>query len=328
MKYCENYAALLDPFVDGELPDEEADRVRAHLAECEGCRAYVEMAFMLRDGFPDAEEMDVPDGFSDGVMAAIRANAAPRKKKTAPWVKVLLPLAACCAIVVLVQGISQNTGLWTANTSSQMAMDTAQAETEEAADALPDQALTSSTADDAAVPQQEASVPETYAGKTADTSSNASDSSNFSGASQAPSSVYYAETGPESDETTGASNRDISMGENGQTVTAVSEGGGDEETASSPQPEQSSNGENAVTATTTLAGHLAIISLTTEEAGDLLDAYTPLSQTEDASCYELSSEQYQLLLEQLAQREIVPENQLSEDQQVPQSTALVYVTAD
>ena len=140
MKYCEHYAALLDPFVDGELSDEEADRVRAHLAQCEGCRTYVEAALMMRDVFADLEEAEVPDGFADGVMAAIRAHAAPRKKKAAPWVKVLLPLAACCAIVILVQGISRNAGLWSANTAAQTATDTAQAETEESSKALPDQA--------------------------------------------------------------------------------------------------------------------------------------------------------------------------------------------
>ena len=44
MKYCEEFAALLDPYVDGELPLEEAARVRAHLAVCGGCRAYVQAA--------------------------------------------------------------------------------------------------------------------------------------------------------------------------------------------------------------------------------------------------------------------------------------------
>ena len=34
MKYCEQYAALLDLFVDGELAGAEMERVRDHLAEC------------------------------------------------------------------------------------------------------------------------------------------------------------------------------------------------------------------------------------------------------------------------------------------------------
>ena len=39
MKYCEDYAALLDPYLDGELSPEDAARVRAHLAVCDRCRA-------------------------------------------------------------------------------------------------------------------------------------------------------------------------------------------------------------------------------------------------------------------------------------------------
>ena len=37
MKCCEEYAALLDPFVDGELTPEEMERVREHLEDCPGC---------------------------------------------------------------------------------------------------------------------------------------------------------------------------------------------------------------------------------------------------------------------------------------------------
>ena len=83
MKYCEEFAALLDPYVDGELPLEEAARVRAHLAVCGGCRAYVQAALAIRDAFPDAEETEVPEGFAEGVMAAVRANAAPRRRSRA-----------------------------------------------------------------------------------------------------------------------------------------------------------------------------------------------------------------------------------------------------
>ena len=337
MKYCEHYAALLDPFVDGELCDEEADQVRAHLAECEGCRAYVEMALMMRDGFADPEETEVPDGFADGVMAAIRAHAAPRKKKAAPWVKVLLPLAACCAIVILVQGISRNTGLWSANTAAQTAADTSQAETEESSKALPDRAASASpeesvadasAASDDAAAAQEDSLPETYSytSKTADVSSDTDRDS--SAATQAPNTVYYAENGTASGETSGASNRDISAGGRGQSVTAIAESDGNAAADSSPQSEPAANGGTTAMVTTTLTGHLAIITLTADEAGDLLDGYTPVSQTDGTSCYELSPDQYQLLLEQLAQQEIVPENQLSQDQQVSQGTALVYVTPD
>ena len=103
MKYCEEFAALLDPYLDGELSPEEMIRVQEHLDHCADCRAYVDDALVIRANFPGVEDTPVPVGFADAVCAAVRAGAAPRKKRTAPWVRALLPLAACLAVVVLLQ---------------------------------------------------------------------------------------------------------------------------------------------------------------------------------------------------------------------------------
>ena len=116
MKYCEDYAALLDPYIDGELSPEDTARVREHLTVCGGCRAYVQAALLLRENFPEIEETEVPDGFAASVMGAIRSDAAPRKKRRTPWVKVLAPLAACCAIVILVKSLPMDAA--TADTAS------------------------------------------------------------------------------------------------------------------------------------------------------------------------------------------------------------------
>lgn len=98
MKICEEYESLLDPFLDGELVGDEATRVREHLASCPACAAYVADAMAIRAAFGDIEETQVPEGLADGVMAVIRVNAVPQKKKT-QWVKVVASLAACAVIV-------------------------------------------------------------------------------------------------------------------------------------------------------------------------------------------------------------------------------------
>ena len=64
MKYCEDCAALLDLYVDGELSPDDMDRVRAHLETCSGCRAYVDDALAIRAAFPDVEDTEVPTGFA------------------------------------------------------------------------------------------------------------------------------------------------------------------------------------------------------------------------------------------------------------------------
>ena len=100
MKICEEYAALLDMYADGFCTEEETAQVRRHLAECPACRAYVEEILLMRAAFPDVEETEVPDGFAEGVMAAIRAEATPRKKRAMVWKRALLPVAACLTLVV------------------------------------------------------------------------------------------------------------------------------------------------------------------------------------------------------------------------------------
>lgn len=98
MKICENYALLLDQFLDGELIKEDEALVREHLVSCPACAAYVADAMAIRAAFEDLDEIEVPEGLSDGVMAVIRAHAAPRKKNHR-WMKAAASLAACAAIV-------------------------------------------------------------------------------------------------------------------------------------------------------------------------------------------------------------------------------------
>jgi hypothetical protein len=100
MKYCEEYAALLDAFADGECTPQEADRVREHLKSCAGCRAYLNEVLLVKEAFPDVEDTEVPDGFADGIMAAVRANAVPRRRTMGQWAKIWLPRAACLALAV------------------------------------------------------------------------------------------------------------------------------------------------------------------------------------------------------------------------------------
>lgn len=104
MKHCEEYAALLDLYVDGELSPEDMARVQDHLDHCSACQSYVDDCLAIRAAFPSAEDTAVPDGFADAVMARIQAQApASKKKQTTPWMKLLPALAACCVVVILLQ---------------------------------------------------------------------------------------------------------------------------------------------------------------------------------------------------------------------------------
>ena len=125
----EKYAALLDAFIDGELPEQEAEAVRAHLAVCADCQGYVSDALTMRDGFPDIEETPVPDGFREAALSAL-----PPRKITY-WKTALLPLAACAAVVLLIQGVSG----FPIGSRGALAPESAEAETEESVpDTVPD----------------------------------------------------------------------------------------------------------------------------------------------------------------------------------------------
>lgn len=101
MKHCEEFEALLDLYVDGELAAEEMLRVQKHLDQCPECQAYVDDLLAIRAAFPEVEDTIVPEGFAEGVMSAIAASAPKAKKRPTPWKKVLIPMAACLALVVM-----------------------------------------------------------------------------------------------------------------------------------------------------------------------------------------------------------------------------------
>ena len=297
MKYCEDCAALLDLYVDGELSPEDMDRVRAHLETCPGCRAYVDDALAIRAAFPDVEDTEVPAGFAESVMSAVQAAAqerpaAPQAKKR-HWGRVLLPLAACCAIVILLHGVtgSKNSPVEFA-TASSSATDTATtesesiAETEEAAAEAPAETPADGAADGGAAPETRVAFTTSDAGTGASVNDQAS-------------SKALPETG----------------------VVEVPAG------AAVPEAQAEEPEEAGVEAASSVSA-FATLRLTTAQAGDLLAEHAPVSDADGVLCYELSREDYDALLAALADTGITPEpdaESAASDGAMSDGFALVYV---
>ena len=297
MKYCEDYAALLDLYVDGELSPEDMDRVRAHLETCSGCRAYVDDALAIRAAFPDVEDTEVPAGFAGGVMSAVQAAAqerpaAPQAKKR-HWGRVLLPLAACCAIVILLHGVtgSKNSPVEFA-TASSSATDTATtesesiAETEEAAAEAPAETPADGAADGGAAPETRVAFTTSDAGTGASVNDQAS-------------SKALPETG----------------------VVEVPAG------AAVPEAQAEEPEEAGVEAASSVSA-FATLRLTTAQAGELLAEHAPVSDADGVLCYELSREDYDALLAALADNGVTPEpdeESAASDGAMADGFALVYV---
>ncbi len=107
MKKCEEFAPLLSAYFDGELTEEENAAVRAHLGECEDCRARLDEYAQLSGAMLALGEEDMPEGFTARVMDAVRAEKAamPRMKKPSAWRR-WMPMAACAAIVALAAAVT------------------------------------------------------------------------------------------------------------------------------------------------------------------------------------------------------------------------------
>lgn len=151
MKNCTELAPLLSAFLDGELTEAECAEVRAHLESCESCREklaeYAAVSAGLSEAFPEAE---VPEGFTEGVMSAVRAEKTAKRKAGRTWRR-FMPIAACAAVVLL------TVALFPGMSSMNEAADTAAPETayNGAAMLAADDAAEADGADDEAVADTE-----------------------------------------------------------------------------------------------------------------------------------------------------------------------------
>ena len=51
MKCCEQYAAALSAFVDGELSENEKEEVLSHVEHCQNCREYLSELMIVHTMF-------------------------------------------------------------------------------------------------------------------------------------------------------------------------------------------------------------------------------------------------------------------------------------
>lgn len=293
MTCCEEYAALLDLFVDGELAAEEMTRVRSHLENCPGCRSYVDDALAIRAAFPGTEDTEVPEGFAESVMERIRADAAAgelkdrkeRKNSRRRWAGTLTALAACFAVALLVQGVPRDLGDGTAP-----AGDTPPTLYEAG---VPEaQAVTGGADDGEAALEEPAEAPvqarTTGGGEWPEMSGFTADED-----SAGQSSKRYNNSGIGQNEEEGATGGVDSSAEGRtapslaaapQLIAPASEEEGPEIPAA---PELSEDLES---------GTEAVLHLTREEASDLLDDVVPVWEDGTERWYELTVEELRILL--------------------------------
>lgn len=288
MDTCQEFAALLDLYVDGELPPAEAERVQAHLETCGVCRSYVDDIQAIRAAFPTIEDTPVPEGFADGVMAAIRAGKAPRKRRSAPrWARVALPLAACLAIFAVVQ-----VPLLQRDTAADQAVE--QEQIQDIADTSSEKAQSRQETEEADEPEAtQAPIEEEDLARETAPSQNDVISPKVS--SQAPISYYSLQ---ESQTDSGNPQEDALPSVESAQAPAQA-------TAQAPADESASekSDERSV---------FAMLSLSAAQAVSLPEDIVPVSTEEDGSvCYHLTPAQYDELLSALSEQGETPEPSFS-----------------
>lgn len=96
---CERLRTLLDAFIDGELPEEEARALVNHAKSCESCGRELKAAELLRDTFAHMdEEVAVPLKAQAAWRDAVRAEA--RKRSGRKWMRVAYAAAAALVLVL------------------------------------------------------------------------------------------------------------------------------------------------------------------------------------------------------------------------------------
>lgn len=297
MKYCEDYAALISAWLDGELNEEETGRLQAHLFTCPGCRAYLADLKAMGRAFPSLEEVEVPEDFTASVMARIRAQTPPEKKRASHTLWRRWGAWACClALLVLVGGGVWRAGLVSRSIQNQIAAaDMASIPTEEAAGEESDCSQSAQAAPEDAVPEE--SIQEENTAR--------SDSVFESKEAQSRNS---GETSASQEEKTPVGETQ-SPAANGHAAPGISEGSQKEETETEApksdgmevptSPDEETTAQNGVFSWR--------MSVTVPAAGaDLLTGFSSQETDEETggAVYYLSSEEYEALVTALSDRGI------------------------
>ena len=99
---CDDFAAELVAYLDGELGDADRAHVEAHLGACLACRREVEQFRRLRALIDGVRPLEVSTGFNErmwGRLDPLPARTARRRTRAVLWAAPALAAAAAVALV-------------------------------------------------------------------------------------------------------------------------------------------------------------------------------------------------------------------------------------
>ena len=97
---CEEALDLLEPYLDGDLPPEEADRVRRHLEACSSCAAELALAARIQRELRALPQPDCPPEVIERVRRKGRGEVVPFPSGNRPFRSRIAAAAAVLALAV------------------------------------------------------------------------------------------------------------------------------------------------------------------------------------------------------------------------------------
>jgi anti-sigma factor (TIGR02949 family) len=99
---CDGALDGIEPFLDGELPPEEADRLRSHLAGCRACAGELALAERIQRELRALPQPDCPPELIERVVRAGRGEVVPFPSRDRTPLRTRI--AAAAAVLALAVG--------------------------------------------------------------------------------------------------------------------------------------------------------------------------------------------------------------------------------
>jgi anti-sigma factor (TIGR02949 family) len=101
---CDEALSLLDPWLDGDLPPEEAGRLRAHLDRCPACAAELALARRIQRELRALPQPDCPPELIQRVVRTGRGEVVPFPSRTRMARTMRMRITAAAAVLALAVG--------------------------------------------------------------------------------------------------------------------------------------------------------------------------------------------------------------------------------
>lgn len=95
---CSKAHKLISPYIDGELPEQDMQRLEAHINVCLKCRTEFEKEKELHNLFANVDGFKAPYGFHTRVMANINSG----KTKEISGIRIFAGLAEAVVILAII----------------------------------------------------------------------------------------------------------------------------------------------------------------------------------------------------------------------------------